>query len=162
EVKKSDTFIHYALAATRFALDDSRLRIDEGNADRVGVIIGSGIGGLPLTGADPPPPPGRGARPGGPLFHPPPHADQGARQAPDPWGAAGPNPRPGPRLPHRPPRRGRRLPADPDRRGGRHDRGRQRVSGVAARRGWLLRHARPVDAERRPRARLPPLGRRPR
>jgi 3-oxoacyl-[acyl-carrier-protein] synthase II len=48
EVKKSDTFIHYALAATRFALQDSGLAIDEGNADRVGVIIGSGIGGLPL------------------------------------------------------------------------------------------------------------------
>ncbi|MFY9823295.1 MAG: beta-ketoacyl-ACP synthase II [Thermoanaerobaculia bacterium] len=48
DVKKSDTFIQFALAATRFAVDDSRLTIDEGNADRVGVIIGSGIGGLPL------------------------------------------------------------------------------------------------------------------
>jgi 3-oxoacyl-[acyl-carrier-protein] synthase II len=48
EVKKSDTFIHYALAAARFALEDSGLTIDEGNADRVGVVIGSGIGGLPL------------------------------------------------------------------------------------------------------------------
>ena len=48
EIKKSDTFIHYALAATRFALEDSGLKIDEGNADRVGVVIGSGIGGLPL------------------------------------------------------------------------------------------------------------------
>jgi len=48
EVKKSDTFIHYALAATRFALADSGLEIDEGNAERVGVVIGSGIGGLPL------------------------------------------------------------------------------------------------------------------
>jgi 3-oxoacyl-[acyl-carrier-protein] synthase II len=48
EVKKSDTFIHYALAAARFALEDSRLVIDEDNAERVGVVIGSGIGGLPL------------------------------------------------------------------------------------------------------------------
>jgi 3-oxoacyl-[acyl-carrier-protein] synthase II len=48
EVKKSDTFIHYALAAARFALEDSRLVIDEENAERVGVVIGSGIGGLPL------------------------------------------------------------------------------------------------------------------
>ena len=47
EVKKSDTFIHYALAASKFALEDSGLTID-GNGDRVGVIIGSGIGGLPL------------------------------------------------------------------------------------------------------------------
>jgi 3-oxoacyl-[acyl-carrier-protein] synthase II len=51
EVKKSDTFIHFALAASRFALEDSGLRIDEGNADRVGVVIGSGIGGLPLIEA---------------------------------------------------------------------------------------------------------------
>ncbi|MGE5232489.1 MAG: beta-ketoacyl-ACP synthase II [Acidobacteriota bacterium] len=48
EVKKSDTFIHYALAAARFALEDSGLRISEDNADRVGVVVGSGIGGLPL------------------------------------------------------------------------------------------------------------------
>ena len=48
EVKKSDVFIHYALAATQMALDDSGFVIDEGNADRVGVVIGSGIGGLPL------------------------------------------------------------------------------------------------------------------
>jgi len=48
EVKKSDTFIHYALAATRFALQDAGLVIDDSNGDRVGVVIGSGIGGLPL------------------------------------------------------------------------------------------------------------------
>ena len=48
EVKKSDTFIHYALAAARFALEDSGLAIDDANRDRVGVVIGSGIGGLPL------------------------------------------------------------------------------------------------------------------
>jgi 3-oxoacyl-[acyl-carrier-protein] synthase II len=51
DVKKSDTFIHFALAASRFALEDSGLKIDEGNADRVGVVIGSGIGGLPLIEA---------------------------------------------------------------------------------------------------------------
>lgn len=48
DVKKSDVFIHYALAATHFAMADSGLVIDESNADRVGVVIGSGIGGLPL------------------------------------------------------------------------------------------------------------------
>jgi 3-oxoacyl-[acyl-carrier-protein] synthase II len=51
EVKKSDTFIHYALAASRFALEDSGLEIDAGNEARVGVVIGSGIGGLPLIEA---------------------------------------------------------------------------------------------------------------
>jgi len=48
EVKKSDTFIHYALAASQFAMQDSGLIVDDGNAERVGVVIGSGIGGLPL------------------------------------------------------------------------------------------------------------------
>ena len=48
DVKKSDLFIHYALAATHFAMADSGLVVDDGNRDRVGVIIGSGMGGLPL------------------------------------------------------------------------------------------------------------------
>jgi 3-oxoacyl-[acyl-carrier-protein] synthase II len=48
DVKKSDLFIHFALAAARFALDDSQLAIDDANRDRVGVVIGSGIGGLPI------------------------------------------------------------------------------------------------------------------
>ena len=48
DVKKSDVFIQFALAAAQFALEDSGLKIDEHNAERVGVIVGSGIGGLPL------------------------------------------------------------------------------------------------------------------
>jgi 3-oxoacyl-[acyl-carrier-protein] synthase II len=48
DVKKSDLFIHYAIAASQFAMDDSGLVVDESNGDRVGVLIGSGIGGLPL------------------------------------------------------------------------------------------------------------------
>ena len=48
DVKKSDLFIHFALAATQFAMADSGLVIDESEADRIGVVIGSGIGGLPL------------------------------------------------------------------------------------------------------------------
>ena len=48
EVKKCDTFIHYALAASQMAISDAGLTIDEANAERVGVVIGSGIGGLPL------------------------------------------------------------------------------------------------------------------
>jgi 3-oxoacyl-[acyl-carrier-protein] synthase II len=47
EVKKMDIFIHYAMAAADFAVEDSGLVIDASNADRVGVYIGSGIGGLP-------------------------------------------------------------------------------------------------------------------
>jgi 3-oxoacyl-[acyl-carrier-protein] synthase II len=51
EVKKSDTFIHYAIAASDFAVQDSGLEVDPARAHRVGVIIGSGIGGLPLIEA---------------------------------------------------------------------------------------------------------------
>lgn len=48
EIKKMDRFIHFALAASQMAVDDSELKIDSSNAYRVGVIIGSGIGGLPM------------------------------------------------------------------------------------------------------------------
>jgi len=45
EVRRNDRFVQLALAATRLALDDSGFAITPRNADRVGVIIGSGIGG---------------------------------------------------------------------------------------------------------------------
>ncbi|HJQ97013.1 MAG TPA: beta-ketoacyl-ACP synthase II, partial [Candidatus Polarisedimenticolaceae bacterium] len=48
DVKKMDTFIHFAVAASKEALADAGLAIDDGNAERVGVYIGSGIGGLSL------------------------------------------------------------------------------------------------------------------
>jgi len=47
EIKKMDTFIHYAVAASQEAVDDAALQITEANAERVGVYIGAGIGGLP-------------------------------------------------------------------------------------------------------------------
>ena len=46
ELHKIDNFIVYALAATGMAVSDAKLRINETNAERVGVIIGSAIGGL--------------------------------------------------------------------------------------------------------------------
>lgn len=46
DVKKMDSFIHYGLGASFMALDDSGLEIDDSNAERVGAILGSGIGGL--------------------------------------------------------------------------------------------------------------------
>ncbi|MFP5245047.1 MAG: beta-ketoacyl synthase N-terminal-like domain-containing protein, partial [Thermoanaerobaculia bacterium] len=48
EVKKSDSFIQYAIAAAQMAVDDAKLDTKNEDPDRVGVIIGSGIGGLPL------------------------------------------------------------------------------------------------------------------
>ena len=48
EARHMDTFIHYGIAAGLQALDDSGLEITDANAERVGVMVGSGIGGLPL------------------------------------------------------------------------------------------------------------------
>jgi 3-oxoacyl-[acyl-carrier-protein] synthase II len=46
DVKKMDVFIQFAIAASQFAMDDSKLQITEANAPRVGVYIASGIGGF--------------------------------------------------------------------------------------------------------------------
>jgi 3-oxoacyl-[acyl-carrier-protein] synthase II len=46
EVKKMDRFIHFAVAAATLALNDSGLKITDSNSDRVGVLVGSGMGGL--------------------------------------------------------------------------------------------------------------------
>jgi 3-oxoacyl-[acyl-carrier-protein] synthase II len=46
EIKKMDRFIHYAIAAADEALADSGLKITPENADRVGTIVGAGMGGL--------------------------------------------------------------------------------------------------------------------
>src|SRR5881296_4067642 len=47
EIKKMDTFIHFAVGASQMAVDDAGLKVTKENADRVGVYIGAGIGGLP-------------------------------------------------------------------------------------------------------------------
>jgi 3-oxoacyl-[acyl-carrier-protein] synthase II len=46
DVRKMDLFIQYCMAATEQAMRHSGLKIDEENADRVGVLVGNGIGGL--------------------------------------------------------------------------------------------------------------------
>ena len=46
DVKKMDVFIQYAIAASQFAMDDSKLPITPQNAARIGVFIASGIGGF--------------------------------------------------------------------------------------------------------------------
>jgi 3-oxoacyl-[acyl-carrier-protein] synthase II len=48
DLKKFDLFVHYAVAATDMALRHSGLEISDSNAHRVGVVIGSGIGGFPM------------------------------------------------------------------------------------------------------------------
>lgn len=48
EARRMDTFIHYGMVAGIEAIRDSGLAVTEQNAERIGVNIGSGIGGLPL------------------------------------------------------------------------------------------------------------------
>jgi len=45
--KKMDTFIHYGIGASVMAIKDAGLEINDDNRDRIGISIGSGIGGLP-------------------------------------------------------------------------------------------------------------------
>ena len=46
DVKKMDAFIHYGIAASLMAMEDSGLEVTEENAERIGAIIGAGIGGI--------------------------------------------------------------------------------------------------------------------
>lgn len=46
EVKKMDRFIHFAVAAATLAMNDSGIKITNSNSERVGVLVGSGMGGL--------------------------------------------------------------------------------------------------------------------
>ncbi|MGB6056047.1 MAG: beta-ketoacyl-ACP synthase II [Burkholderiaceae bacterium] len=48
EARHMDTFIHYGMASAIQAIQDSGLAVTEENAERIGVLVGSGIGGLPL------------------------------------------------------------------------------------------------------------------
>lgn len=48
EARRMDAFIHYGMAAGIQAFKDSGIEVTERNADRIGVNIGSGIGGLPM------------------------------------------------------------------------------------------------------------------
>ncbi len=46
EVKKMDLFIHYALAAAQIAVKDAGLDIGKEDSERVGVVVGTGLGGF--------------------------------------------------------------------------------------------------------------------
>ena len=45
ELRRQDRFVHYAIAAAHEALVDSKLELDKEDRDRIGVLVGSGIGG---------------------------------------------------------------------------------------------------------------------
>jgi len=46
EMKRMDIFIQYAMASAVMAMEDAQLKITPANADRVGVVVGAGLGGL--------------------------------------------------------------------------------------------------------------------
>jgi len=46
DARKMDEFIHYGVAASMMAMEDANLTVDESNAERIGALIGSGIGGV--------------------------------------------------------------------------------------------------------------------
>jgi len=46
DLRKTDPFIHFAIAATQIALDESSLEITSGLSPRIGVFVGTGIGGM--------------------------------------------------------------------------------------------------------------------
>ena len=46
EIKRLDKFTQYAIAASKMAVEDAKLNLDSINKDRMGVIIGTGIGGV--------------------------------------------------------------------------------------------------------------------
>ena len=47
ESRKMDIFIHYAVAAAQMAVDDAGLKVTDENRERVGVLVGTGMGGIP-------------------------------------------------------------------------------------------------------------------
>ncbi len=51
DARRMDTFIHYGLVAAMEAVKDAGIETSEKNAERIGVNIGSGIGGLPMIEA---------------------------------------------------------------------------------------------------------------
>ena len=46
DARKMDTFMHYGIAASRQAIEDSGIEVSESNAHRIGVAVGAGIGGI--------------------------------------------------------------------------------------------------------------------
>jgi len=70
EARHVDTFIHYGVAASAEALKDSGLEVSDANRDRVGCVIGSGIGGLPMIEDNHSQLVNRGARRVSPFFVP--------------------------------------------------------------------------------------------
>jgi len=48
EVRKMDTFVQYAIAAGLLAVEDAQLKVTDGEQARFGVLVGTGMGGIPM------------------------------------------------------------------------------------------------------------------
>ncbi|WP_370623789.1 beta-ketoacyl-ACP synthase II [Polynucleobacter sp. MWH-Loch1C5] len=70
EARHMDTFIHYGIAAGTQAFRDSGITVTDANAERIGVLVGSGIGGLPMIEETHTEYTNRGARRISPFFVP--------------------------------------------------------------------------------------------
>ena len=91
DVKKMDLFIQYAIAASQFAMDDSKLAITAENAPNIGVFIGSGIGGFITIEREHEALLGGGPRKVSPFFIPSAIINLAAGQVSIRFGAKGPN-----------------------------------------------------------------------
>jgi len=91
ELKKMDIFIQFAIAASQFAIDDARLTIGPELAPRVGVFIGSGIGGFTTIEEQHSAYLGGGPRKISPFFIPSAIINLAAGQVSIRFGAKGPN-----------------------------------------------------------------------
>jgi 3-oxoacyl-[acyl-carrier-protein] synthase II len=91
EVKKMDLFIQYAIAASQFAMDDSKLQITDALAPDVGAFIGSGIGGFITIEAEHSKLLEGGPRKISPFFIPSAITNLAAGQVSIRFGAKGPN-----------------------------------------------------------------------
>ena len=91
EVKKMDLFIQYVIAASQFAMDDSKLEITDENAPEIGAFIGSGIGGFITIEREHIALLGGGPRKISPFFIPSAIINLAAGQVSIRFGAKGPN-----------------------------------------------------------------------
>lgn len=91
DARRMDPFAQYAMAAAKMAMEDSGLEITEENAPRVGVLVGSGIGGVATWEAQHRILLEKGPKKVSPFFVPMLIANMGSGQISIAYGAKGPN-----------------------------------------------------------------------
>ncbi len=158
EIKKMGRFIQFAIAAADFAMQDSGLKVTPEIAERVGVYIGSGIGGFEVIEREHQNLLEQGPRPHFALLHSGHHHQSGVGLRVDPHRRQGPELGHRDRLHHQRALHRRFLPHHPARRRRRHDLRRHRSLHHADGHRRVRRHARALHAQRRARAAPPARG----